>query len=132
VVRNLIRRGVARDYAQAENSGEDLRFLLRIPAIAQHIALSLNGGVPNELLRLALTLGNADAAQVLLALTNVYQLAQTANFYRDEAHEGLDMRALAENRESAMRALSVSEQRLLTHASAHYEPLLATHDRAGS
>jgi hypothetical protein len=124
VVRNLIRRGVARGHADAENVSEDLRFLLSIPAIAQHAALSLNGGMSNELLRLAITLGNTDARNVLLELPNVYQLAQTANFYRNEAHGGLNIRALAQDRESAMLALSTIEQRLLTRAADHYKPLL--------
>ncbi|QIN35890.1 ankyrin repeat domain-containing protein [Legionella longbeachae] len=117
VARNLIRRNDA-------GLIEDLRYLLEIPSIKAlaHTAITLNQ--PNELLRLALSLGNRDAATLLLNIPAVRELAQQNNFYQDEQQEGVDLRELAADTESSMTALTQGEQKRLHAAIERYEPLL--------
>ncbi|RUR05831.1 ankyrin repeat domain-containing protein, partial [Legionella sp. km772] len=65
LLRNLIRRGVRRDYADAEPNVDELGFLLTIPAVKNLAHQELNEGGSNELLRLACHLGNSDATVLL-------------------------------------------------------------------
>ena len=51
-------------------------------------------------------------------------MAEQNNYYRDEVQGGLDLRALAQNRESSMTALSQGEQKCLAAALTHYNPTL--------
>ncbi|RUR06183.1 hypothetical protein ELY15_13470 [Legionella sp. km772] len=129
LLRNLIRRGVGRDYADAEPNVDELRFLLTIPAVKNLAHQELNEGGFNELLRLAYHLGNSDAAVLLLSLPAVRALAEQNNYYRNEARGQLDLRRLARDRESSMHALTQGEQKRLEQAIKHYEPLI---DEAGA
>ncbi|WP_115705294.1 ankyrin repeat domain-containing protein [Legionella sainthelensi] len=117
IARNLIRRNDA-------GLIEDLRYLLEIPSIKAlaHTAITLNQ--PNELLRLALSLGNRDAATLLLNIPAVRELAQQYNFYQNEQQEGVDLREFAADTESSMTALTQGEQKRLHAAIERYEPLL--------
>ncbi|MFY7697285.1 MAG: hypothetical protein ACOVQX_00390 [Legionella sp.] len=124
LLRNLIRRGVARHYAAAEDNNDEIRLLLSIPAVKNLLSTSLNGGETNELLRLAYRLGNQQAAVLLLNVPAVRQLAEQNNFYSDEAAGGIDLRALTQDRESSMQALTTGEQRLMARAIQHYQPLI--------
>ncbi len=130
-LRNLIRRGVDRVYGShiraAEDLSNDIRFLLSIPGVKdlchqRMTADEYGGGRENELLRLANRMGNESAAQILLQLTRVRELAEDANFYSDDAFgAGLDLRALSQDRESSMVALSESERRLVHQTELHYQ-----------
>ena len=117
IMRNLIRRN-------NETLLDALRFLLSIPAVKAfaHMAVTLNQ--PNELIRLALTVGNEDAADILLNIPAVRELAEENNFYRAEPQRGIDLAQLAQDRESSMCALSTDEQRRLKRAIELYQPLM--------
>lgn len=88
MLRNLIRRN-------DEALLDDIRFLLSIPGIK---ALAPAGTIPgneNELLRLALRLGNQGACALLLSIPSVLALTKANNYYIDEAWGRLDLRAVA-------------------------------------
>ena len=70
----------------------------------------------NELVRLALTIGNSNAAQVLLSIPEVHSLAEQHEFYSDEIRGEIDLRALAEDNESSLRALTTGELKRLEAA----------------
>ena len=109
MLRNLIRRN---DRAL----DDEMRFLLNIPAV-KAIAHQTN----NELLRLAMNLENRDAANLMIAIPAVNDLAAAADYYRAEARNGLDARELARDRESSMTALSVGEKRRFEKAIQYYK-----------
>lgn len=120
VIRHLIRRNdpIYRD---------DIHFLLTIPAVKAlaHTNGSLGQSISeNELVRLALQIGNRQAAELLLNIPAVRHLAEQHDFYAREVQGGLDLRALAQNKESAMTALTVGEQRRLADAIERYKPLI--------
>ena len=117
ILRNLIRRN---DAALLD----DVRFLLRIPAIKALAHTAVTPDQANELMRLALTVGNQSAAEILLTIPAVRVLTEQNNFYRTEQQRGIDFAALARDRESSMRALSTDEQRRLKKATDKYEPLM--------
>jgi hypothetical protein len=117
IMRNLIRRN-------DRTLDEELLFLLSIPAVKALAHTALTPNQPNELVRLALTTGNTEAADILLSIPAVRDLAQAANFYRDEAQGRLDLRALAQDRESSMKALSKAEQKRLEAAITKYQPMI--------
>ncbi|HAT8227125.1 TPA: hypothetical protein JA370_14375 [Legionella pneumophila] len=88
MLRNLIRRN-------DEALLDDIRFLLSIPGIK---ALAPAGTIPgdeNELLRLALRLGNQGACELLLSIPDVLALTKANNYYIDETGGRLDLRAVA-------------------------------------
>jgi hypothetical protein len=117
MIRNLIRRNDA-------TLLDDLRFLLRIPAVKALAHTAVTPGEPNELMRLALRVGNQGAAEILLTIPAVRVLTEQNNFYRTEQRRGIDFAALARDRESSMRALSTDEQRRLKKATERYQPLM--------
>jgi len=112
MLRNLIRRNDP-GLDNAINS-------LMLPALRQRLHLPMANGEANELLRLALAVGNRPAVNTLLQLPQVNELARVNHFYRDEGR--LDLRLLAANRESSMVALSSSERRMLESTQAYYQP----------
>ncbi len=123
MARNLIRRTHP---ASAETPAllAELNFLLNIPAVRALAHQRVEGGPENELLRLAISTGNQVAATVLLAIPEVQRLAAQHNYYHTEAQGGLDLRALAQDRESSMQALSEGEKKRLEKAEVHYKPLM--------
>lgn len=76
----------------------------------------------NELLRFALSLGHKQAADLLLELPEVYRLAAENDFYANEARGGLDLRALAQDHESSLTALTRGEQKRLEQLIETYKP----------
>lgn len=96
---------------------EDMQWLLSIPAVETRVA-----NESNALLRLALTLNNQEAASLLLVFPEVRALAEENNFYREERGGQFNLRQLAQDRESSMRALMPGEQAILAKAIAHYQP----------
>lgn len=117
MLRNLIRRN-------DPTLQDDIRFLLDIPAVKALVHTTVTSNQPNELIRLALTTGNQNAAALLLTLPEVRALAEQNNFYQREARGGFDLRAVARDTESSMRALSTGEQLRLSSATARYEPMM--------
>jgi len=117
MLRNFIRRGEVGD-----NRRDDMLFLMNIPSVKALLHTAVTPNRPNELLRLAQSVGNQAAADLLLTIPAVHELAQQNNFYRDEAQGGLDLRALAEDRESSMTALTSGEERRLARAIKTYQP----------
>ncbi len=77
MIRNLIR-------SNQPASLDDIRFLLAIPAVQALAHTPVTNHEPNELLRLALTTGHAEAAAVLLTIPAVRALAAQRQFYRQE------------------------------------------------
>ncbi len=133
ILRNLIRRGVDRDYGdetrEAEDLLDDIRFLLDIPAVCRlaHQVVNISEDSPgceNELLRLAMWVGNQEVIAILMQLPEVRRLAEANDYYRNEAGVDIDLRQIARDRESSMVALSVSEQRMVEKAKSYYQPTI--------
>ena len=117
MLRNLIRRNDAQLL-------DDIRLLMDIPSVKALLHTAVTPNQPNELVRLALSLGNRNAAALLLNVPAVRQLAEQNDFYRQEVRGGFDLRALAQDRESSMTALTAEEQKRLKGAIEHYQPLI--------
>jgi hypothetical protein len=117
MIRNLIRRD---DRAL----DDDIRFLLNIPSVKALAHREVTQNKPNELVLLALTTGNREAAEILLAIPAVRELAEANNFYQEETTRGLDLRQLANDRESSMSALTTGEKKQLDVLIKHYQPML--------
>lgn len=117
IARNLIRRN---DRALID----DLRFLLSLPSVKvlAHTAVTANHA--NELLRLALSVGNQEAASVLLHIPAVRALAEQNNYYREEQQGRLDLAVLAADHESSMTSLTQGEQTQLQAVIDRYQSLL--------
>ncbi len=112
VMRHLIRRN-------NPNRRDDLILLLEIPAVKNLVHQD-----NNQLLRLALSLNNRMASQLLLSIPAVRQLAEANHYYRAEMQGGLDLAALARDHESSMTALTPGEQARLSGVQAKYGDLL--------
>jgi hypothetical protein len=139
LLRNLIRRGVDREYGNltrtAEDLSEDIRFLLSIPAVKAlcHQTVTVDAqspGCENELLKLANRIGNEEAAGILLQLPEVRRLAEAANFYPEETAGALDLRQVTQDRESSMVALSASERKFVAKATSYYQETI--HEKGGN
>lgn len=117
ILRNLIRRNEPALL-------DEIRFLISIPAVKNLVHREVTIGQSNELLRLALSISNAAAAELLLTLPEVNALAQQNQYYPHLVRGGLDLHALAQDRESSMTALSVGEQKRLKTALDHYNVTL--------
>lgn len=153
VLRNLIRRGVDRQHAQAEDLSNDIRYLLSIPGVREraHQPFGENSEA-NDLLKQALLIGNESAAGILMQIPTVSELAAQNNYYsapyyrdsfdgfdgfdsdEDEylgtndysygfQHE-MDLAAIARDTESSMVSLSVSEKKLVGNVEAHYKDVI--------
>lgn len=99
IARNLIRRGTAELL-------EDLRFLLSIPGFSQLVHTEVTKDKSNELLLLAYTVGNQDAALLLLALPDVMALAEENNFYVDDKRGQFELSKLAQRVRSKETSIS--------------------------
>ncbi|HAT6330512.1 TPA: hypothetical protein JAJ76_000826 [Legionella pneumophila] len=88
MLRNLIRRN-------DEVLLDDIRFLLSIPGIKALAPTATIPGDANELLRLALRLGNQGACALLLSIPSVLALTKANNYYINETGGRLDLRAVA-------------------------------------
>ncbi len=117
IIRSLIRRN-------APSLLEELRGMINIPSVKVLLHKAVTPRQENELLRLALARGHSEVAQLLFTVPAVNTLAAQHNYYQEELRNGVDARALAEDRESSMRALSTGEQKRLQRAIDHYEPQL--------
>ncbi|RUR19095.1 ankyrin repeat domain-containing protein [Legionella sp. km535] len=117
IARHLIRENTAA-------SSEQLRFLMGIPGVAFLAHQEVTPNEANELLRLALTCQNRTAADILLSLTRVRTLAEANNYYFHEMQGRFDLRALARDRESSMRALAPAEQQRIRRLDAYYGPVV--------
>ena len=117
MMRHLIRQ-------QTPESLEKLNLLLSIPSLKALVHQEVTPNQSNELLRLAMSLNNQEAALILLNIPVVRDLAQANNFYLHEQHNGMDLRALAQDRESSMTALTQGEQLALGCAEKKYQPAI--------
>jgi len=127
LLRNLIRRGVTRDYAQAENLHDALIALLEIPSVKALCHQRIDEtGQENELLRFAMSIGNTQAVESLLNIPAVRELAEANNFYQTERRGGIDFQELARNRESSMTALTEGEQQRLSELQTYYQETIIT------
>jgi hypothetical protein len=117
MLRNLIRRN---------NPAllDSIRFLIEIPSVKALLHTEVTPRQPNELLRLALSEGNQAAAGILLTVPAVFELTRAQNFYRQEARGGLNLEALARDRESSMTALTSGEKKRLDDAIKVYQPII--------
>ncbi len=112
-LRNLIRRN-------DPSLHDQMLFLLEIQAVRNLLHREVTPEKPNELIRLALTKNNQVAAELLLAIPEVHDLAEQNNYYQDELSGRLNLRALARDRESSMTALSQGEQHRLEEVLKRY------------
>ncbi len=117
IVRNLIRRN---DRAL----DDEIKFLLNLPSVKALAHTAVTSGQSNELVRLALTTGNQEAASILLNIPEVRSLTEENNYYRAEVHGQLDLSQLCKDRESSMTALTIGEQKRLDEAIKRYGPTL--------
>ena len=115
MMRHLIRQNNATARTQ-------LQFLAEIPAIRNLAHTTITPNKPNELLRLAMQMGNHDAARILLAITDVRLLAESDDYYPEEQEFGLDLRLLAADHESSINALTSNEECRLNAALKYYQP----------
>jgi hypothetical protein len=109
---------------QTPESLEKLNLLLSIPSVKALVHQEVTPNQSNELLRLAMSLNNQEAALILLNIPAVRDLAQVNNFYQQEQRSGLDLRALAQDPESSMTALTQDEQLALGCAEKKYQPAI--------
>ncbi|NDH08369.1 MAG: hypothetical protein EBY16_01900 [Gammaproteobacteria bacterium] len=120
MMRHLIRQNNATALTQ-------LQFLAEIPSIRNLAHKTITPDKPNELLRLAMQMGNHDATRILLAITDVQLLAQSHDYYPEEQAHGIDLRALAKDHESSINALTRNEECRLNAALKYYQPKIAEH-----
>lgn len=117
IVRNLIRRN-------DRTLDDEIKFLLNLPSVKALAHTAVTPDQPNELVRLALTTGNQDAASILLNIPEVRSLTEENNYYRAEVRGQLDLSQLCKDRESSMTALTNGEQKRLDDAIKRYGPTL--------
>ncbi|MBA2657173.1 MAG: ankyrin repeat domain-containing protein [Tatlockia sp.] len=117
IIRHLIR-------LNDSSKNEMIRFLLNLPSVKTIAHHEITRGDPNELLRLAISIGNQEAAVLLLNIDEVRLIAQQNNFYQDEQNNGIDLGQLAQDRESSMTALTEGEAKRLKAAILHYKPMI--------
>jgi ankyrin repeat protein len=103
---------------------DDMLFLLEIPSVKNIVHTAVTPRQANELLRLALNNDNQMAIELLLNIPAVRHLAERHNYYEAEQLGVLDLRALAQDRESSMTALSKGEQKRLQNVLNAYQPFL--------
>ncbi|STX61209.1 ankyrin repeat domain-containing protein [Legionella moravica] len=114
-----LRAAIALTRHNSPASQQLLRFLLRIPSVrAQAHTMLLNE--ENALLRTAIRHQNQGAIQLLMAIPQVHDLAQAHNYYADDVTGDVDIRAIALDRESSLRALSPLEQLRFSRLKEHY------------
>ena len=75
-------------------------------------------------MRLALTVGNESACGLLLTIPAVRQLAEANHYYVAEQQGNIDLRALAQDGESSMRALTTAEAGRLKRLNGHYQSFI--------
>lgn len=114
LIRNMIRR-------DDRTFDEELRFLLNIPAVRALAHQEITQGYSNELLRFALLIDNQVAVNLLRTIDAVRQLAIENNNYPDDR---IDLRRLAEDRESSMTALTTAESSKLEEVIKRYQPMV--------
>jgi ankyrin repeat protein len=119
MLRNLIRRREGN--GNQEERLDDIRFLLSIPAVRSLAHECVNEGQANELVRLAIRIGNQGAAILLMQIPAVRSLASQNRFYQGEADGDLDLDVIAHDSESSMVALSISERSIVDKVRYHYQ-----------
>ncbi|KTD52949.1 hypothetical protein [Legionella quateirensis] len=109
-----------------------LRFLLGIPSVVAQAHAAVRDE-ENALLRAAIRHENHRAIQLLMTIPQVYALAQAHNFYADDISGNVDLRAIAQDRESSLRALTPLEKRRLSRLQKHYaEKIFGGEDKMDS
>lgn len=116
---------IIRNFIRQNNSTlqNDIGLLLGIPKVQRLIHLPVTQNEPNELLRLALSVGNREATDALFDIPSVRELAEQNNYYQTIRNR-LNLRALARDKESSMTALSSEEQQRLKAVMDRYQPKL--------
>ncbi|HEU5281217.1 MAG TPA: hypothetical protein VFU82_04480 [Gammaproteobacteria bacterium] len=117
MIRALIRHG---------DTGR-IRYLLSLPSV-RALAHQAIGREPqeNELLQLAMRHRNDEVCELLLDIPEVRRIAEENNFYSNinMPNHGIDLRQLAENRESSMVKLNENERHALDKAFKYYNTFL--------
>jgi hypothetical protein len=109
-----------------ERLQQDIEFLLRLPTVASHACLTIDGEDNNHLLQLALRVNNHAAQMALIAIPEVRELAAANNFYHHEIEiDETDLADIAGNRESSMRALNQAEEEIVNKVRGRYHSQLA-------
>ena len=102
-------------------------FLLSIPSVRRIVhqdfqQYRLSGG-ENALLRIAMEVNNSLAAELLLSIEAVRRHAERNNYYvTSNSRNSMDLRRLANDRESSMMSLTAGEESRLRRLKAHYSP----------
>ncbi|WP_133131219.1 ankyrin repeat domain-containing protein [Legionella yabuuchiae] len=121
MIRNLIRRSQDPSATNQLSLFNDIHFLLSLPAVRGLAHQSVNEGEENELVRFAFGIGNQTAVSLLMQLPEVRRLAARNNYYHREAQGDIDLRAIAQDRESSMVALSLPERKLINKVTSYYQ-----------
>ena len=133
VLRHLIRRNQAEDI-------ETINQLIAIPAIHQALhcgfvdreangqlaafsGLESTGDAENELLKVAQSVGNQNAARLLLTVPAVRERAEAAQFYQVDNAQ-INLAEIAQDRESSMRALTPAQKITFKKLQTHYQAAL--------
>ncbi|MDF1795761.1 MAG: hypothetical protein P1U63_04395 [Coxiellaceae bacterium] len=118
ILRHLIRRNDEKD-------NDCIDFLIKIPSVNRMLHAAVqngsNDGEINELLLLAYSVSNEYAARALLVVPAVFEIAQANNFYVDVlSGETCDLKAIAADAESSMRAVSKAGRNMLENVNLEY------------
>lgn len=100
---------------------ENLLFILSLPSFRPLAHRSIDSRESNELLQLALAVGNEDVVQILMTIPAVRILAEQNHFYRQDSVDAVSVAQLAQIRESSMLLLSRTEQLQLNELIACYQ-----------
>ena len=103
----------------------NIKWLMQVPSIRELLHTSvLNPDYHNQLLQIAQLYSCAFAADLLLEVDAVRELAVQNNYYQryNNGLTSIDLRDIAQDKESSLRALSQEEQKQLESALKKYRP----------
>lgn len=99
---------------------ENLLLILEIPEVRELAHQEVTPGQPNELLRVAQRSNNLEAFEYLLSIPAVREEAEANDFYQNEIENGVNLRVIAQNKESSLRTLNDNEEKCLEDLKKHY------------
>lgn len=108
IIRHLIR-------SFSDENIEIIQQLIQLSSVKVLLHEDMNGDGENELLRLALRLGNTEAVKTLIQVPRIMELAEENNFYETVwgAYGALDLREIIAERHAFTQQISPDEQRMV-------------------
>lgn len=108
----------------SEKTLKQIDFLISIPLVQSILHRSIIPNRPNAPLREAMRLGNQALVNRLMNIPAVYEQAERDGFYPLESRGQIDLRTIAEDRESSMVTLAPQEQSMLQRLETKYTPFI--------